>query len=221
MIVQSTIAISSTEYYSCELTKRIPVKVSILTINGDTGFGILESDHGEDVLIQYVEELSQSSSIVSVRVSHRSKEVYWTRVVHRLNEESIYERILSNGCMSKLPILIENGIQYHVVLAPSQNALRNLIHVLRDRYDTVKIYRRFPLPQYPFYSNLTKKQKEAFELAYFSGYYEIPRKVTISDLAREIGIKRVAMQERLRRVEKQVMNIFALDVLRLREKEGE
>ncbi|MBD3408091.1 MAG: hypothetical protein GF411_18365 [Candidatus Lokiarchaeota archaeon] len=220
MIVQSTIGISSTDYYSCELTSRIPVKVSILTINGNTGFGIVESEKGEEPLIQYVEELSESPSIVNVEVSHKSEQMYWTKVVHHLNEESIYERILSSGCMSRLPILIEKGIQYHVIFAPSQNTLRKLIHTLRDRYDSVKIHRRFRVPKYPFYSSLTEKQKEAFALAYFSGYYEMPRKAKISDLARKIGIKRVAMQERLRRVEKQAMTMFALDVLRLRKNES-
>jgi predicted DNA binding protein len=55
---------------------------------------------------------------------------------------------------------------------------------------------------------LTHKQKEALTLAFASGYYSIPRSITLETLASKIGIKRVAMQERLRRAELRILSHY-------------
>ncbi|MGY5854682.1 MAG: helix-turn-helix domain-containing protein [Candidatus Thorarchaeota archaeon] len=210
MVVQSTIQVSSEDYYSCVLTRKIPVRVSIVTIDGDTGLGILESiESNEKHLQRYMDELEASPSVVEAEVTYRSPDIYWTRVVHRMDRDSIYETILQSGCMTRLPIVIEGGVQNHVVLAPSRERLRNLLEQLRTRFTSVKIRRVQSTPTGTFHVSLTPKQKQAFNLAFQSGYYEIPRKSTLEELSKELGIKRVAMQERLRRAERHIMHEFA------------
>ncbi|MGY5874134.1 MAG: helix-turn-helix domain-containing protein [Candidatus Thorarchaeota archaeon] len=214
MVIQSTIQVSSEDYYSCILTRRIPVRVSIVTIDGDTGLGILESTESEEKhLQQYVDELKESPSIVEVEVTYRSQDVYWTRVVHRMNRESIYETILRSGCMTRLPIVIEGGVQNHVVLSPSRERLRDLLAQLRASFTSVKIRRVQSTPTGMYHVSLTPKQREAFNLAFQSGYYEIPRKSTLEELSKDLGIKRVAMQERLRRAERHIMLEFAENMI--------
>ena len=46
---------------------------------------------------------------------------------------------------------------------------------------------------------LTANQRETLRLAHERGYYEIPRKVTLDDLADELGVSNQAVSERLRR----------------------
>ena len=58
----------------------------------------------------------------------------------------------------------------------------------------------------------TKKQAEAFRLVFDSGYYSIPRQSHLSELGEKLGIKRVALQERLRRAELQIMSAYAKDL---------
>ncbi|MGV9102623.1 MAG: hypothetical protein ACOC3C_00715, partial [Candidatus Thorarchaeota archaeon] len=78
-MIQSSFAISARDYYSCELTSKIPVRVLIVTINGPTGFGIVESLKGEEESIEeYVEALHLSKSITEVSVTYRSSTAYWT-----------------------------------------------------------------------------------------------------------------------------------------------
>jgi predicted DNA binding protein len=214
MVVQSTILVSSDNYYTCDLTRQIPVRVSIVTVNGDTGFGIVESLTGEERPIKdYVRRLRASESTIEVDVTYTSTEVYWTRVVHRLTQESIHETILSGGCMTRLPIVIEAGLQQHVVLAPTRVHLANLLKQLRARFSDVRIQRVQTTPIGMPHVSLTKKQKEAVLLAFHSGYYEIPRRTTIAELCKDLNIKRVALQERLRRVERQVMQEFIDTIL--------
>ena len=206
-MIQSKIQVSSEDYYSCELTSKIPVRVTIVTINGLEGFGILEPLNGDEGVLQhYVAELRASESIVTVEISHQSRTAYWTRVIHHLDYPSIYETILETGSMTLLPIVIEKGIQNHLVLSPTSQALKRMLDTLRSRFMTVKIRMLSSKPVNLGKSLLTSKQLEAFKLAYKSGYYEIPRCFNLADLAPKLGIKRVAMQERIRRAE---LRIFA------------
>lgn len=214
MVVQCTMRISSEDYYSCDLTKQIPVRVSIVTIDGDTGFGITEPlEQGEHALQAYVKELRDSPSVVEVDVTYRSPQAYWTRVVHRLDRDSIYETVLRNSCMTRLPIVIERGAQHHTVLAPSRNLLSQLLHELRNRFTKVQVTRVRERPTSPYQAILTEKQQEALVLAYKSGYYEMPRKAKLDDLGRKLGIRRVAMQERLRRAELRILTEFTEEML--------
>ncbi|MFW9886777.1 MAG: helix-turn-helix domain-containing protein [Candidatus Thorarchaeota archaeon] len=206
MVLQCTIEVGAEDYYSCDLTREIPVRVTLVTINGDTGFGITESSIGDEKAIKdYIKGLESSPSIKEVSILHRSQDAYWTRVVHRLSKASIHETILDSGCMTRLPIVVEHGLQYHTILAPSQDTLRELIRLLRKRFPHVRIKQLRSQPTSSFRIALTKKQKEAFLLAFQSGYYELPRKSRIDQMCKKLGIKRVAMQERLRRAENRII----------------
>lgn len=54
-------------------------------------------------------------------------------------------------------------------------------------------------------THLTAKQRETVTVAVSSGYYEQPRKASISDIARELGISPAAVSKRLAAVESKVM----------------
>lgn len=210
MVLSCILQISSEHYYSCELTRKIPVRVSIVTIDGDSGFGIVEPlDGNEKSVKRYVSELEKSSSTKEVEVTYSSPNGYWTRVVHKLDSPSIYATILQSGCMTNLPIIIEKGIQSHTVLFPSQEKLRGLLYLLRTRYTNVSIKKIRSVPIGLSRVSLTKKQEEAFRLVFNSGYYSIPRQSHLEELSGQLDIKRVALQERLRRAELQIMTAYA------------
>lgn len=192
------------------------MRVTLVAINGDTGFGIVEPvEGGENSVKNYIKGLRSSAAIKTVKITYASPEGYWTQVVHKLGTPSIHETILQSGCMTCLPIVIEGGIQNHVVLAPSREELRSLVLLLKERFSMVKIKRLRSTTVGLSRVALTEKQKQAFKLAYESGYYSIPRETTLSHVAESLGIKRVAMQERLRRVEQHVMTALAEETFQL------
>jgi predicted DNA binding protein len=115
--------------------------------------------------------------------------------------------------MTQLPIIIQRGIQTHRVLAPTRSALRDLLDSLRSRFAKVSVKLLKSTQLGAANVSLTEKQKEAFLLATSRGYYSIPRDVKLEDLCEELGIKRVAMQERLRRAELQILNSYAEELL--------
>ena len=185
------------------------MRVSITTINGPVGFGIIEAlAGGEESLKQYVSAMKASPSVVEIEITYQSPTVYWTRVAIQPSTPSIYEAVLESSCMTRLPVIIQRGVQEHTILAPSKGAFRNLLNSLKARFSQVRLkhVRSFAsgLPKH----NLTVKQMEATSMAFRSGYYDIPRKTTVTEMSERLGIRRVAMQERLRRAERTIMTDF-------------
>ena len=208
-VIQAKVLISTEDYYTCDITRTVPVRVSITTINGPVGFGIIEAlAGGEESLKQYVSAMKASSSVVEIEITYQSPTVYWTRVVIQPDTPSIYETVLESSCMTRLPVIIQRGVQEHTVLAPSREAFRNMLNSLKARFSQVQLrhVRSFAsgLPKH----NLTLKQMDAMIMAFSSGYYDIPRRITVTEMSERLGIKRVAMQERLRRAERTIMSDF-------------
>lgn len=208
-MIEAILKITSENYYSCELTRSIPVRVSLVTINGPEGFGIIESlDGTERPLKKYTTLMKRSPSIAVFEVLHKSDLLFWTRAVHNIEGESILDTVLENGCMTRLPIIITQGYQSHSILAPSQKKFSQMFADLKKRFTSVIIERIKRYPDGMTLPLLTRKQMDAISLAYSRGYYEIPRESEIEQLSQELGIKRVAMQERLRRAEKKIITEF-------------
>jgi len=208
-MIEAILKISSENYYSCELTRSIPVRVSLVSINGPVGFGIIESlDGSEKPLKKYAKFMKQSSSISEFEITHQSSQQYWTRAVHNINGQSIHDTVLESDCMTRLPIIITKGSQFHTILAPSQQEFSQMFNNLKERFTNVKIERVRRYPSGMTSPILTRKQSDAIALAFSHGYYEIPRQCEVKILAEELGIKRVAMQERLRRAERAIIKEY-------------
>ncbi len=209
-MIEAILQITSENYYSCELTRKIPVRINLVSINGPEGFGIIESlDGTEAPLRKYLKFMKRSSSVLEIEITHKSNLQYWTRAVHSIEGASIHDTVLENGCMTRLPIVILKGSQYHTILAPSQQEFSQVFDSLKKRFTSVKVERVRRYPGGTITPPLTPKQIEAIRLAHTQGYYEIPRKCEVQDIAKKLGIKRVAMQERLRRAERTIMKEFA------------
>ncbi|MHA1995994.1 MAG: helix-turn-helix domain-containing protein [Candidatus Hodarchaeales archaeon] len=160
---------------------------------------------------KYIQEFQKSPNIIEVKITYKTPLCYWTRVIHQLTEPSIYETILENNCMSLLPIVIEKGLQSHTVLSPSKDDLKVLLDVLKQKYSIVHLKQLTTTPFNVPFDLLTPKQADALKVAYSSGYYEIPRRTNVTDLASNNGVARVTFQERLRRAENRIIREYILD----------
>lgn len=60
---------------------------------------------------------------------------------------------------------------------------------------------------------LTSKQELALLYAYLRGYYDYPRKVSLNELAGELGLSVSTLSELLRKAENKVMHAFMLHEL--------
>ncbi|MBY9002322.1 MAG: helix-turn-helix domain-containing protein [Candidatus Heimdallarchaeota archaeon] len=213
-MLRSKIAISTKHYYSCELSKKLPVRTTVLAVNGPEGLGFTEAlDKQQETLEEYVKLLKKSDQIIDVQVTHKTPTMYWNKVKHTLDYPSIHDSILESGSMTIMPIIIENGVQYHNILSPTADSFRKLLKFLQERFTDINIRALSSKPVETLQDFLTEKQYETLILAHRKGYYEIPRKCTLEEIGKELGIKRIACQERIRRTEKRIIDYYVKDSL--------
>ena len=214
LMIRSKIAISTEKYYSCEVSKKLPVRISVLAVNGPEGLGFVEAlDKKKETLDEFVKLMKKSNQIIEFCITHKTPSKYWNKVKHKLDYPSIHDSILESGSMTILPITIENGIQYHNILSPSSKNFRKLLTYLQERFTDVNIRALSSKPTETLQDFLTDKQYETIMLAHRKGYYKIPRKITLEEVGEELGIRRVACQERLRRAEQKIVNFYVQDSL--------
>ena len=212
-MIQSHLIIGSEDYYSSVLTKKYQVRVTLLAINNDLGFGFIEALNGEETeIVNYITEMKAYSHLIEMEITHKSPGLYWTRALHKPNINSIYTTILESGNMTQLPIILENGLQSHNVLSPDAQSFRHLLKLLKSRFSVVDLKSSSSIPTSTGLPSLdailTKKQIQIFVASWEMGYYEIPRKITLEQIAETLGVKRVTAQERLRRAEKRIMQNY-------------
>ncbi len=70
---------------------------------------------------------------------------------------------------------------------------------------TVRSTGRYKSPATPWTADLTERQREILRLALESGYYEVPARISLTDLAKAVGISKAAMSKGLRRAEGRIL----------------
>ena len=61
---------------------------------------------------------------------------------------------------------------------------------------------------------LTPKQRQIFDSALNEGYWDTPRRITLSDLAGFMGLSKSTLSVHLHKIEGIVLNVFAEEVRR-------
>ncbi len=104
------------------------------------------------------------------------------------------------------PILFD-GITYQFGVVGSSEELSNIIKTAKEmgwKFEILSIQEYDPLAINAF-SNLTTKQKEILLHAYNNGYFDHPRKINASQLAKKIGIHKTTFLEHLHKAEKRLI----------------
>ncbi|MCE7733910.1 MAG: hypothetical protein GPJ54_03465 [Candidatus Heimdallarchaeota archaeon] len=188
--------------------------MTIVSTHGTNGLGYIESLKNDEAdIIKYIDSLKDSKAINEMIITHKTKYRYWNQTRHDIDHPSISDTIFESGSMIIYPIIIEKGEQQHNILSPTAKSVRTLLTSLKQRFTNVKIKHLSSIPFKEHPQLLTMKQLEAINLGVEMGYYEIPRKFTLEQIGERIGIKRVAMQERLRRAENKILKNYYLTKL--------
>ncbi|WP_114579028.1 helix-turn-helix domain-containing protein [Saliphagus sp. LR7] len=91
------------------------------------------------------------------------------------------------------------------LLFPERNLLSETVGELEDQGITVDVKRMVEAGRNADLEEtaaLTEAQEEAINEAYDRGYYDVPRRISLEDLAAELDISHQALSERLRRANK-------------------
>jgi predicted DNA binding protein len=95
-----------------------------------------------------------------------------------------------------------NGTATWRVLTPNRAVLKKMVKEIKVAGVNIFVENVKPLMSN---KTLTKKQRELLEIAYRKGFFDVPRRVTLGQLAEELGVSRSTLMESLRRAEARIM----------------
>lgn len=101
--------------------------------------------------------------------------------------------------MGAKPKPSKNIVIYNLLM-PNSFSIKNLENSLKEANVA------YSIQEYDYSSeDLTPRQREILTVAYRKGYFDVQRKITLTDLAKELGVNPSTLQEILRRGVKKVV----------------
>lgn len=96
------------------------------------------------------------------------------------------------------------GLEWRI-LAPERVAAETLVKTLRDRGLQVEVA---AIKSVKGSGSLTERQDRVLSLAFRLGYFEFPKKINLSDLARKLGVSKSTLSEILRTGEEKILHSY-------------
>ncbi len=118
-------------------------------------------------------------------------------------DTAFYTKLIENNYIPENIVNIQDGIETEKLFGFSKKALMNSLNKIKEERE-IKIVSVQPFAGY----ELTSKEQELLNLAIKRGYYELPRKTYIIDLANELDLKKSTIADRLRRIEKKIIQEY-------------
>lgn len=153
----------------------------------------------------YQLEYSRSSE---AQLDGRTWQYYAEFVLFEKEDETTVDLLFRSGCLFEPPAIVRGEYELQTVIAPAPENLQRLFRLLKRtgrKYKTLAIREFEPGPRMLFTLEgsgiMTQKQLEAIRIAFKRGFYKYPRRIRISDLAKEAGSARSTFQEHLRLAE--------------------
>ena len=115
------------------------------------------------------------------------------------------EAIANSECFLTDATATEGGGLEWRLLAPRKGALEALVKVLRSRGLSVEIA---AVRTAKGRRSLTDRQERVVSLAYRLGYFDFPKKINLSNLAKKLGVSKVALSETLRTGEDKILHAY-------------
>ncbi|MBX4211959.1 helix-turn-helix domain-containing protein [Candidatus Pacearchaeota archaeon] len=159
-----------------------------------------------DDINNFFKELSQHR-----RMSHFERRGHI--IVGYLRESSKLSPMYHHHVFHVEPVVFEkNGEEMWTVASWERKELMSFSRLLEKRYGSklLKIQQESisNLSVLTLHPELTIQQKKAVEVAIEQGYYDVPRKVELKELAHKIGISYSTYQTHLRKAEKKLLPFF-------------
>lgn len=125
--------------------------------------------------------------------------------LYRVEWEGEMDRLLE-GLEETRGVVLEamtrEGGWYFQIRFPDHDSLARFSDICTEEgieIDVERVYRLAETPQTGRSYDLTEKQREALLLAIQHGYFEVPRGITLTEIADELGITQQAASQRVRR----------------------
>ena len=171
---------------------------------GETGVGLVEVVGGP--IPEVLAAISESEDVERVDVLQRVEDR--AVVQFETTEPMLLFSVRESGAPLDLPMEIRDGEAAMEITASSDriSALGGQLDAFGLRYDLERIYRSPNPPDL-----LTERQRDLLTEAIDRGYYDTPRRCTLTELAEATGTAKSTVSEILHRAEGKVLKEFVAE----------
>ncbi|QIW25326.1 bacterio-opsin activator [Sulfolobus sp. S-194] len=159
----------------------------------------------------FLKDLKKSDrvkEIYNINKINTSREIY--RILLKESYESMVRGILDNYTIFDVKDIIVKGEERLVLIIPISEVIElkkdmeSIGKVLKITYNKIRLNDVF----LSIFS-LSKREKESMKLAYLYGFYEMPKKITLDELAKILRVSKPTVEEYIRRAERKIIKSFS------------
>jgi predicted DNA binding protein len=169
------------------------------------GYSLLDDGMLVDIRVRtndfpaWVEELRAFPDVYDVRMLGRAHNATTARVFYNGNE--IFSDICRLHLILRVPFTIRDGVA-DVVMAGPDGSIRRFVNMFPKLNAQVEaVYDAEREKE----SLLTRRQAYVFRCAWAAGYFEVPRHVTLTELAGRMGVAVSSLSEILAVIERKLL----------------
>jgi predicted DNA binding protein len=161
-----------------------------------------------------MKEISNLCGVVS-KISDRGKVHLVTKNCSCNPDNSVVGNIDAANLLQIMPTIYKHGWEYYRVIAFRHEDVENFLQRIQEKGFQFEILSKIPfngsisssltLTADSLFSNLTEKQINALLTAYNSGYYLLPRKADVKEIAFRKQVPRTTFQEHLNKAENKLI----------------
>ncbi|MFX1294068.1 MAG: helix-turn-helix domain-containing protein [Promethearchaeota archaeon] len=188
------IAILSKKYHNInfEILSILPTEKmvgnALIKISGPDIENVIKEIKGQSSCLElYIIDDSDDSKIFNVKT----------------NDPWLLISLIKSEIILEMPVIVKNGIAVWKVLAPRKK-IATFNKLLNEKNVQFKLK---SITKYQKEVKLTKRQSEILDLALKLGYYEIPRKITLTKLAKKLNIAKSTLSGIIRRIDKKLIEL--------------
>lgn len=123
------------------------------------------------------------------------------RVRLEIDECPLQHAVAESGALPRFPFEVRAGFDQWLIISERQEASKFAAD-LRSHGVRVEVVSS---REYHPHENLTERQRELMQVAIAQGYYEVPRRVTLTKLAERLHVSKSTLSETLARAERRVL----------------
>jgi predicted DNA binding protein len=197
----------------CNISKRVPRLKMFDWCNREHDVFEIIVDK-PDEYSEMIDELSKIKGM-SEKSSDLHNAHFFVKKCFCKAEDSVTKIIDEFDLLQISPIVYRHGWEYHRVIAFKHKDVQGLVQKFEERGFRFEILRKVDFEGFiagsltltadALFSDLTEKQMDALLTAYSNGYYSLPRKANVQDIANKKRVSRTTYQEHLKKAENKLV----------------
>jgi len=152
-------------------------------------------------LAKFLKEFKNLIPPSSYRVLYQDDNLLLMNV--KIEDPWIFNALVKTKLLLMYPLNIKEG-KIHMSAVTERKKVDNFLEELEEKNIRFKIMK---IGQYQHQKLLSDRQKKLLNTLYKEGYYEVPRAISLSELAKKKGISPSALSESIRRLHKRLAKI--------------